>query len=289
MAKKKDRKGLLVLLGLGGGLVAWAVGKKPSGYGANISLQILDAATGEPVPHDSPATVVDGGSYIARATVTNRSTRLGTPVAATLTIKFYGFAGGFPDLIWPVPEQKVQTFNFAAGQSGEINCSFKVPAGTAGQVGEIGAWVESPNAVELARGREPLTIITTVYAASLALTFPVTGPVVEGGTYTARVSITNQSSLGGVPVPATPTLPTRSQVGEVILLDESSPIGLLAGETKTFDYFIPVPDGTAGLLVWVESEALSPNNIQLAYRQVSVQVQSAAIAYGATIQPIQVL
>lgn len=167
MAEKKDNKGLLALLGLLGlgGVVAWAMGgEKPSGYGASISMQILDAATGEPVPKNSPALVVEGGSYIARFTVTNLSTRLGGPVDADLTIELVGAAGPGP-IAFPVPFLVL----FAAGQSVSWDITFTVPDGTGGTPGAVAITVYSPTNVRLASASEPLTIESAaiIYGATI--------------------------------------------------------------------------------------------------------------------------
>ena len=69
----------------------------PTEFGGTLSaLEVLDAATGEPVPAASPATVVAGDTYIARITATNASTRGGAAVAATLIVRFSGWAGSIP-------------------------------------------------------------------------------------------------------------------------------------------------------------------------------------------------
>ena len=167
MAQKKDNRkgllGLLTILGLGGLGLALSR-KKPSGYGASISLQILDAVTGEPVPKNSPALVVEGGSYIARFTVTNLSTRLGAGVEAYLTIELVGAAGLGP-IAFPAPF----TALFLAGQAVSWDITFLVPDGTGGTPGAIAITVYAPTGASLASVSEVLTIQSAAitYAATI--------------------------------------------------------------------------------------------------------------------------
>ena len=167
MAKKEEKdKGVLFLRGLFGlgGLALALSGKKPSGLGASISLQILDAATGEPVPRNSPALVVEGGSYIARFTVTNQSTRLGGPVAADLTIEMVGVAG-----TQPISFGAPFVVGFLAGQALSWDVTFVVPDGTGGTPGAVAITVYSPTNVRLASVSEVLTISSAAitYAATI--------------------------------------------------------------------------------------------------------------------------
>ena len=165
MAEKEDKKGLLgllALLGLGGLALALS-GKKPSGYGASISLQILDAATGEPVPRNSPAVVVEGGNYIARFTITNQSTRLGAPIGADLGTTIAGVAG-----TTSIPFPAMWITSFGPGQGVTWDITFTIPDGTGGQTGSIVVDVWPPTGPALASAQEPLTV------QSAAITYQAT-------------------------------------------------------------------------------------------------------------------
>lgn len=168
MAEKDDKKGLFLLLGLfglGGGL-AWAMSRgKPSGYGAAVSLQILDAATGEPVPRHSPALVVEGGSYIARFTVTNQSTRLGAPIAADLGLTIAGVAGAVV-----IPFVGMWIAGFGPGQALSWDITFTIPDNTGGQTGSIVVQVWPPTGPALASAEEPLTIESAAIIYGAAIT-----------------------------------------------------------------------------------------------------------------------
>ncbi|MBA7686268.1 hypothetical protein ES703_94711 [subsurface metagenome] len=83
--------GLAALLG---GVVLLAKGEKPEEpekppeeEAAKIVIEIFDAE-GNPVPTNSPAVVDEGQTYTARATITNNSTKAGTPWEATFDIQF---------------------------------------------------------------------------------------------------------------------------------------------------------------------------------------------------------
>lgn len=134
--------------------------------GATISIQIIDPRTGEPVPRNSPALVIEGTSYLARITVTNASTRLGAPTDADLQILMAGLAGNtgisFPlPWVWNAPPGGVQPWDI----------TFDVPDNTGPGAGEIRVQVVDPGGVELDLAIEPLTIeeAAIVYAADVIL------------------------------------------------------------------------------------------------------------------------
>ena len=168
MAEKDDKKGLLFFLGLFGlgGLALALSGKKPSGYGASVSLLILDAATGEPVPKNSPALVVEGSSYIARFTVTNRSTRLGALVGADLPITI---AGVVDTTVIPFPGAWITSFG--PGQSVGWDITFTVPDGTGGMTGKVIVDVWPPSGPEpIAHVEEPLTVLSAAITYGATIT-----------------------------------------------------------------------------------------------------------------------
>jgi hypothetical protein len=100
------------------------------------------------------ATVTAGGSYLLRATVTNRSTRGGSPVSATLTVLVSGIVGSTILSISP----SATTVAFGPGETKELSFPFSVPAGTEGQSGSVSAAVIDPYGNYLATGYEPLTV-----------------------------------------------------------------------------------------------------------------------------------
>lgn len=151
-------------------LVARAFGKeKPpvEGLDASISIQLIDAATGLPVPKNSPALVVESASYIARVTVTNRSTKTGAPTAATLTISIAGFAGAKT-----IPFPAAWSNAFLAGETKAWEITFIVPADTAGTIARITVSVNDPGGTSVAAVVEPLTISAAaiVFAAGVTIT-----------------------------------------------------------------------------------------------------------------------
>lgn len=179
MAKEtRDNRGKTVLIGalVAGGalLAARALAKEeppkeePPGEepACSVALQIIDLTTGQPVPVNSPALVLEGSSYLVRVTITNTSTRLGVPVAANLTLILVGEIA-LTSLPFPAPT----TYAFAAGQTRTFDLTFGVPAGTGGKVGSITATVVAPNGQAICMDDELLTVeaVAVVYSCTLTL------------------------------------------------------------------------------------------------------------------------
>ena len=143
-----------------------APGPAPGGVAAAISrIDIVDAVTGNPVPRNSPATLVEGSSYTASFTVTNQSTRLGVPVGADLLILIEGMVAAVS-----LPFPPAWLTSFAADQSLSSNIDFTVPDGTGGQTGVVNVRVFTPDgAILLAQAQEPVTILSAAidYGASI--------------------------------------------------------------------------------------------------------------------------
>ncbi|KKM96137.1 hypothetical protein LCGC14_1181150 [marine sediment metagenome] len=131
----------------------------PEEVGADIAIRIIDPRTGEPLSRNSPAILAEGTEYALEMTVTNTSTRMGSPVAASLTIDITGKAGPlritFPPA-WAEPFGPGVTvaWSFPVGTA----ISFFVPSGTGGSTGEIVVVVRAPNGLMLASDIEPLSI-----------------------------------------------------------------------------------------------------------------------------------
>ena len=174
--KKEDRKGLLALLLLGlGGVVALAMGKKPTGYGASVSLQIVDAATGELVPHHSPLDLDEGGSYTLQLSVTNNSTRLEVLVGATLTMDVIAEVGDPLAGTYIAFVADHFSYAFGPGESRGWSYPFIVPDGTAGRTGGAQGTVLNPTGGTVASTPIlPLTIIAAaiIYAAGVTIEIP---------------------------------------------------------------------------------------------------------------------
>ncbi len=155
----------LSLLGGGFLLLMKALGK-PSGMGASIKLDILDAVTREPVPRNSPATVMEGTAYVAAFTVTNQYTRLGSPVGADLRVAMDGQAGA---LTITLPASWVTSH--AAGEAVAWDIPFYVPDGTGPGSGLIQVRVLTPDGnTLLAEAQEPLTIQSAVVVPGASIT-----------------------------------------------------------------------------------------------------------------------
>ncbi len=159
--------GFLTLLGLGWrALRAKAAPPEEAVVGAAVSLEILDME-GSPVPHNSPATVVEGSTYRLRMTVTNKSTRLGVGVGATLGTQPWGAIVSTAMVFTPnwFPQA------FTAGQVLVFESTFKIPDGSAGLAGIVGADVFDPNNVLIAQATDPLTVQSAaiIYGATISI------------------------------------------------------------------------------------------------------------------------
>ncbi len=169
MEKKTKRvlvgAGFLTLLGLGWRALR-AKAAPPEQVAAMVSLEILDME-GNVVPHNSPATVVEGQTYRLRMTVTNRSTRLGVQVGANLGTQPWGAIVSTAMTFTPnwFPQA------FTAGQSIVFESTFTVPAGSGGLSGIVGADVFDPNTVLIAQATDPLTVQSAaiIYGATVTI------------------------------------------------------------------------------------------------------------------------
>ena len=85
------------------------------------------------------ATVVAGSSYSIMLTITNKSTKGGTPVAANLGVGIVATAGSYTLI-----SEQVSSQSFAAGQARTFTHNMYVPAGSGGQSGSITAWIQDP-------------------------------------------------------------------------------------------------------------------------------------------------
>lgn len=168
---KRTKVGIGVAAGLTG-FIIWAVTRKPpeeifAGEGrASVKIEIYDEL-GNPVPKNSPAELLDSSSYTARITVTNRSTKLGQPVAASLRIVVFSEAGSEPAIPNKIFIQSEKTQSFAAGQSLAFDYPFTIPSGMGGAMGYIWARVIDPNGVQIATVTEPLNIRAIVLSGSI--------------------------------------------------------------------------------------------------------------------------
>ncbi len=159
--------GFLTLLGLGW-RASRAKAAPPGGeqVAATVGLEILDMA-GNPVPKNSPATVVEGSTYTLRTTVTNKSTKSGVAVGVNLAIQPWGGTDATPMTFSP----NWFTAAFGAGVSYLFDSVFTVPAGSGGKTGQIGAYVFDPSNNIIAQAGDTLTIqsVAIVYGATVTI------------------------------------------------------------------------------------------------------------------------
>lgn len=144
-------------------LVAKAKGAPPEEGG--VSIVIYDE-WGNPVPTGSPAILAEDASYTMVVTVTNLSTKGGTPWEASLTIEVSAVVDASAIMS---PSLKIEYF--AAGQTRTFNYALSVPLGYGGLSGSALALVKDPSGVTLDSAMEPLTVeeIPITYGAGIVI------------------------------------------------------------------------------------------------------------------------
>lgn len=110
---------------------------------------------------NSPATVIEGQSYLVRVAVVNQSFRAGVPVGATLEVLIMASVDGV-DLI----PYDTRTAVFGAGETKTFESALNIPSGYGGMTGIIVANVFDPNGNLLDSGSEELVIGSAVISAS---------------------------------------------------------------------------------------------------------------------------
>lgn len=132
---------------------------------AKVGIEILDSQ-GNLVPHNSPAVLTEGESYTMVVTVTNMSTKAGTPWQAVLTIDVSAAVDG-SNLMPP----SVDYEPFAAGATENFSYPLSVPLGYGGFAGSAVAIVRDPLGATLDTAIESLTIVELpiVYGAGIVI------------------------------------------------------------------------------------------------------------------------
>ena len=163
MPKNKKKVAPLVAIGLLGlGVYAYAKSQEPTpGLGADIGIGVFDSL-GNPT-----TTVVGGGTYTVKATITNKSTRSGASIATTFAIVYGGILDGTGLGFTPYDE----IVGFAADQTLVRSSVFTVPVGADGMTGNVTVKVYAPTGVLLVQATELLnvSVVAPVYAATLTL------------------------------------------------------------------------------------------------------------------------
>ncbi|MBA7560639.1 hypothetical protein ES708_02268 [subsurface metagenome] len=161
---KKAAVGLGVAAALGAGIY-FATRAKAAPEEGGVTIVIYDE-WGNPVPSGSPSILEEGASYTMVVTVTNMSTKAGTPWEATLTIAVSAVVGG-NDIMAPSTKDEF----FTAGQTRNFNFALVVPMGYGGFSGSAVALVKDPTGVTLDSATEPLTIeeIPIDYGAGIVI------------------------------------------------------------------------------------------------------------------------
>ncbi len=111
------------------------------------------------------------------------------------------------------------------------------------------------------------------------------GTVVEGSSYTLRMTVTNTSTKLGAGVGATLGIQPFGAIVSTPLVFSPNwfPQAFTAGQSIVFNSTFTVPAGSAGLTNIIGADVFDPSNKLLAEKTDTLTVQSAAIIYGATI------
>jgi len=109
----------------------------------------------------------------------------------------------------------------------------------------------------------------------------------EGQTYTAVVTVINQTTKAGVPWEATLEISTIIYINGTYFYDgvttgvDSHTFG--PGESHSFSYSFTVPLGSGGQSGYVNARVISPENVPIAEASEPITVEEIAIDYAATV------
>ncbi len=144
-----------------------------------------------PLKINSPASVVEGESYLIRASITNQSFRAEIPVEATFEITVYGDSG----LASFFPLTRTNEY-FSPGQSRSFDYSLDVPLGAGGKSGDLWVILKDPLGRTIATATEHISVTAPV--AELATLFGVVTDAATGeGIWGALVAVDGISTLTG--------------------------------------------------------------------------------------------
>lgn len=103
----------------------------------------------------------------------------------------------------------------------------------------------------------------------------------EGTSYTVRVTVTNQTTRGGVPWGAALTVRVMTSVN--FILPEDRVETFSPNETRAFDYPLDIPMGFGGLYMSIDAYVIDSEGFMLATASEPVNIREVVTIYGATI------
>lgn len=108
----------------------------------------------------------------------------------------------------------------------------------------------------------------------------------EGKSYTLKVSVTNNSTKGGVPWEATLETTLYASLDTTYLISPTSTgkVRYSAGEKKTFTYPFTVPVGTAGRSGAAVAGVYDPDGKHIATGYVMYSVKAVPVTYAAIVE-----
>lgn len=148
------RTGLIIGgFALGVGILGYLATRRPvispeiPGAGASLDIEIVPV---EGKVYESPSSVTldEGRSYTVRVSVTNTSTRAGTPWEAALEMTIYAYY----DTTYPIPVTSTGKITYQPGEKKTFTYSLSLPVGSGGKSGAVVAGVYDPMGRHLATG-----------------------------------------------------------------------------------------------------------------------------------------
>ena len=151
----------LVLLGVKKAEVPLEPPEPTEGEAATIVIEIVGAEK------NSPAVVVEGETYPVRVTVTNTTTKVGTPWEATFNIRMVVNIGNWGVILGPTVSDEY----FDAGITRVFEYLMSIPVGTGGLPGSVNFIIRGPAANVLATASEIFDVVEAeiIYGASVVI------------------------------------------------------------------------------------------------------------------------
>jgi len=108
--------------------------------------------------------------------------------------------------------------------------------------------------------------------------------LIEGESYTVRVTVTNRSTKAGMPWEATLEIVVQAATEWTTLIPVTATMqDFGAGQTRSFDYPMSVPVGTGGETGQIIALVNDPAGVELARAREDITIISIEIIYGATV------
>jgi hypothetical protein len=259
----------------------WHKGPAPGAF----SIKVYDSAgnlIGQLGSGETKLAALDlreGDSYTVVIVTKNTSTKAGVPWPARLTLNVTATAGS-TQLIPPNPSAA----DYAAGAEKTSSFTMPVPLGLGGATGQLAVTFTDPNGVSLGSGSLAISVATlpVVYGATVDIGLPAS--MVEGQTYSIPVTVTNSSTKGGTPWPATLSLAAMvtTPAGTLLSTNPAS-YSYAAAEGHSQNFSVAVPLGAGGAVLSFAVTVNDPNNAIAATLIKTITITTVPVSYSGTI------